>query len=170
MWYIQFFSNRRFLQLILLLDEIIRTISPTRLTKIRRVRVRASEVRGPLFVESTIIAFGSICNLSRITRASTTCRDYVRTSDERPGHIGTTSDRYVRPFETAVAAAIVPSDPITNYQEHGVRTMSAYLPVSSRQNPAHRHVLETRHRPSRALFAPRQWLSYFPDDARQTNL
>lgn len=69
-----------------------------------------------------------------VLRALTTCRDYVRTSDESGPVISARLwARYVRPS----SPPIVPSDPITNYQEHGVQR----CPVSaSRQRQVESHV------------------------------
>lgn len=46
---------------------------------------------GPLFVEDTIIGRAGTCNLSSITRTSTTCCDYVRRFNLAPSY-----DTYIR--------------------------------------------------------------------------
>lgn len=53
----------------------------------------------PLFVEDTIIGSAGTCNLSRITRTSTTCRDYVRRLYSTPScdtYVRSSNDRHVR--------------------------------------------------------------------------
>jgi len=112
----------------------------------------------PLFVEGAIIAFGGTCNSARITAASTTCRDHVPPAG--PATSAATS-RPLCALSKQPPSAIAPSDPITNYQEHGVqrcrvsRCRSGGIPRV--------RVPETRYRLHRSARA--QWLPYFPHGA-----
>lgn len=87
----------------------------------------------PLFVEGAIIAFGGTCNLSPYYgRVDNIVAIMFAPPANRPVHIGSRLPGrpfmyYVRLLARSLSRssrpsfAIVPSDPITNYQEHAVQ-------------------------------------------------